>query len=165
MQLDLSGRIRIHSRTPPGARRQPSPGDPASPAREDVFIYTCICPCLYISNLVSKRSLISYYLAPFRGPGFYSQVVYFSFNSPPLLDQFPSQKSHYSLPSILPPPPTKSRRSPIMGDSSKTKGPSVRSSSRNSRNSSSNVASPIGAREFAPRPDLDAQIQIGRAHV
>ena len=45
-----------------------------------------------------------------------------------------------------------------MGDSSKTKNTSVQSTSRNSRSSSSNVASPIGTREFAPRPDLDAQI-------
>jgi hypothetical protein len=50
---------------------------------------------------VEKHFLISYYLAPFQGPGFYSQVVYFWFNSSPCC-----------WPSFLPkrainPPPTK----------------------------------------------------------
>ena len=45
-----------------------------------------------------------------------------------------------------------------MGDLLKLKGISVRSSSCNSRSSSSKVASPTGNRKFAPRPDLDSQM-------
>ena len=69
---------------------------------------------------------------------------------PPIVPVIPTGALSLPLP--------KAWHSPIMGDSSKSKSSSIQSSSCNSHSSNGNVASLIGNQDFAPWPDLDAQI-------